>query len=245
VEDATTALRKGGLTVDSLLLGVDVLDFLAKEGFSILRSVLVQDIHEAVAVAASIGFPVTLKISSSHAIHKTDIGGVKTHLASKEAVAQAHRVLLENLQLHWPGARPEGIIIQKQGHGFEIIVGTLTDPQFGPIIMAGLGGIFAEALNDVSFRLIPIEPHDARSMLEDLRGYELLKGARGQVIDLAAVERFLVSVSDCLTKHHDIMEMDLNPAFVSERGVEICDARIKIDSHGLAPVAFERQSSNY
>jgi hypothetical protein len=174
-------------------------------------------------------FPVTLKISSPHAIHKTDVGGVKTHLASKEAVTRGYRDILERFQSHWPDTRPDGIIIQKQGHGFELIVGTLTDPQFGPIIMAGLGGIFAEALKDASFRLIPIEAGDARSMLEDLQGYEALRNARGQVIDLAAIERFLVRVSDCLAGHREIQEMDLNPVFVSHRGVEICDARIKIE----------------
>ncbi len=214
--------------MDRLLIGVEAFDFLEKEGFPVLNSVLVHDADEAVAAAASMGFPVTLKIASPYAIHKTDVGGVKTHLASKEAVAQGYRGILDNFQSRWPDTRPDGIIIQKQGHGFELIVGTLTDPQFGPVIMAGLGGIFAEALKDVSFRLIPIEASDAKSILEDLRGYEALRKARGEAIDLALIERFLVRISDCLAGHREIQEMDLNPVFVSHRGVEICDARIKI-----------------
>lgn len=214
--------------MDKLLLGVEAFEFLEKEGFSVLKSVLVHNENEAVQVAATMGFPVSLKISSPRIIHKTEAGGVKVHLTDQSAVVQAFREILEGFESSHPAARPEGIMVQRQGKGFELIVGTLIDPQFGPVIMFGLGGIFAEVMNDVSFRLIPIEATDARAMMKDLRGYEALRKPRGDAIDLQAIEDFLVHVSHCVVRHPEIREMDLNPVFVSSRGTEICDARIRI-----------------
>ena len=107
-------------------------------------------------------------------------------------------------------------------------MGSLNDKQFGPVLMFGLGGIFAEAMKDVAFRLIPIEPRDAGEMIGDLQGSKVLTSPRGGTIDLADVEHFLVRVSRLIAERGEIQEMDLNPVFVSSRGIEICDARMKI-----------------
>jgi hypothetical protein len=227
VEDEI-AVGKEGLTMSKLLLGVEAFNFLETEGFSVLKSVLVQDDREAARVAATIGFPVAIKISSQNAIHKTEAGGVKVDLNSEVAVVEAFKQVMRSFEEKYPTSRPDGVIIQKQGGGFELIVGTLTDPQFGPVIMFGLGGIFAEAMHDASFRLVPIQAGDARAMMEELRGYEALKKPRKDLIDLAVIEHFLVRISDCIVRHPEIQEMDLNPVFVSSCSIEICDARIGI-----------------
>jgi acyl-CoA synthetase (NDP forming) len=119
-------------------------------------------------------------------------------------------------------------MVQRMGAGLELIVGSLKDPQFGPVLLFGLGGIFAEAMKDVSFRLIPLEPRDAREMIGELRGSQVLTNPRGERIDLAAIEQFLLQVSRLIVEHEEVREMDLNPVFVSSRGIEICDACLKI-----------------
>jgi succinyl-CoA synthetase beta subunit len=211
----------------SLLLGLQAFDFLEREGFSVLESALAHDEGEAATIAAAIGFPVALKISSQHAIHKTEVGGVRTCLDSKHAVVAGFRQISEDFGCNYPAVKADGIIVQKHGEGFEVIIGVLDDEQFGPVVMFGLGGIFAEGLGDVSFRLIPLELGDARTMLEDLQGYQVLKNPRKAAVDLEAIADFLVAISDCAIRHPEIREMDLNPVFVSARTIEICDARIR------------------
>lgn len=215
--------------MDRLFIGIEAFDFLKKECFSVLQSILVQDKHEAARAAVTIGFPVALKISSANALHKTEVGGVRVSLASEAAVIDGFGEIMSNFQSKNPGASPDGIIVQKQGDGFELIVGTINDPQFGPAVMFGLGGIFAEAVQDISFRLIPIQMEDAMAMMEELGGYEAIRRPRKGSIDLAGIRDFLVNISNCVVNHPEIQEMDLNPVFVSSRGIEICDARIRID----------------
>jgi hypothetical protein len=227
VEDAPV-IRQEGMKMTELLLGIEAFDFLEREGFSVLKSVLVQDEIEAAGVAAAMGFPVALKISSPHAIHKTEVEGVALYLSSQDAVTEGFRQIKRTFGARCPDARPDGIIVQKQGDGLELIIGVLNDQQFGPVLMFGLGGIFAEAMKDVSFRLIPIDIHDAWATMEDLRGYEALKNPRKSSVDLAAIAHFLVRLSNCACNHPEILEVDLNPVFVSSQNVVICDARIKI-----------------
>ena len=141
---------------------------------------------------------------------------------------EAFQNLVDGFSLHSPGKRLDGVMVQRMGAGLELIVGSLKDQQFGPVLLFGLGGIFAEAMKDVSFRLIPLGPRDAREMIGGLRGSQVLTKPRGAKIDLTAIEQFLLQVSRMIVEHGEIQEMDLNPVFVSSRGVEICDARMKI-----------------
>lgn len=212
-----------------LMISVDAVTFLEKEGFPVLRSLLAASEDEAAVRAAEIGFPVTLKLSSPDVVHKTEAGGIRVSLRDAAEVRQAFREMVSAFTSGNPGKRLDGVMVQEQGSGTEVIVGMLTDPQFGPVLMCGLGGIFVEAVKDVSFRLIPIEPRDAREMLEELKGYDVLKSPRNGSIDIAAVEEFLLGISTFLEHHPEVREMDLNPLFVSSRGVRICDARIKTD----------------
>lgn len=212
-----------------LLIGIEAFAFLEREGFSVLKSSLVQDGREAARTAAGLGFPVTLKIASDQALHKTEAGGVMTGLTNEAAVAEAYTEIMRSFEAKYPGLRPDGVVVQEQGNGFELIVGIVTDPQFGPVIMFGLGGIFAEAMHDISFRLIPIDMKDAVEMMEELRGYEAIRTPRKGSVDLHGIHDFLVTLSNCVVNHPEIQEIDLNPVFASLRGIEICDARIRID----------------
>ncbi len=215
--------------MERLLLGLDALNLLEQEGFSVLKSLLAKDENEATTIASEIGFPVALKVSSPDVIHKTEIGGVKAPVNDEDEVRKAFRELVQNFASHNPGKRLDGIIVQCIGRGLELIAGVLKDHQFGPVLMFGLGGIFVEAIKDVSFRLLPIEAKDARGMIEELNAYRILTSPRWKGIDLGIVEDFLLRVSKLVEKHRGIQEMDLNPVFISQSGIEICDARIKID----------------
>lgn len=213
----------------SLLLGVEALSFLEKEEFPVLRSLLAKDEDEVANKASEIGLPVTLKVSSPDVIHKTETEGIRVSLKDEAEVVQAFREIVGNFTSGNPGKRLDGIIVQKQGSGLEVIVGMLKDLQFGPVLMFGLGGVFVEAMRDVSFRLVPIETFDAKDMMEELKNYEVLRKPRSGTIDLTAVESFLFRISTFIANHPEILEMDLNPVFVSSHGVKICDARIMVN----------------
>jgi succinyl-CoA synthetase beta subunit len=218
-----------GKMVESLLLGVEALTFLEEEGFPVLKSLLARNEDDAANKAVEIGFPVTLKISSPDVIHKTETGGIRVLLKDETEVRQAFKELVGNFTSSYPEKKLDGVIIQKQGNGLEVIVGMLKDPQFGPVLMFGLGGVFVEVMKDVAFRLIPIEASDAKDMMEELKGYGALKNPRSGPIDLMAAENFLFQLSAFITKHPEVREMDVNPLFISSpgTGVQICDARIK------------------
>lgn len=214
--------------MEPLLLGVDALSFLQKEGFPVLKSLLAFNEDDAARKALETGLPVTLKPSSPDVIHKTETGGIRVSLKNEAEVRQAFREIVETFAANCSGKRLDGVIVQKQGSGLEVIVGVLRDQQFGPVLMFGLGGIFVETMKDVAFRLIPIEKSDAKDMVKELRNSSVITHPRSGTLDLPAVEDLLINISAFITKHQEIREMDLNPVFVSSQGVQICDARIMI-----------------
>jgi succinyl-CoA synthetase beta subunit len=213
--------------MEKLLLGMEAFDLLTMEGVPVLKTLPAKDENEAVQVASEIGFPVALKISSPDVIHKTETGGIRVDLKDGSEVRNAFKEIVSTFTSANPGMRTDGVIVQSQGKGLELIIGTLKDQQFGPVLMCGLGGVYVEAIKDVSFRLIPLGAHDAKEMLEDLQGYGVLTCTRRERIDLSAIENFLLQISRLMEKHPEIEEMDLNPVFASSFGVEVCDARIK------------------
>jgi acyl-CoA synthetase (NDP forming) len=214
--------------MERLWLGVDALDFLHKEGFKVLETRLAKDESEAAGIASMIGFPVALKISSPDVVHKTETGGIRVFLKTEGEVRQAFKEIISAFQSDSPEKQLDGAMVQKLGRGFELIVGTQKDPQFGPVLMLGLGGIYAEAFKDVSFRLIPVRRADVREMMEELRSYRALENPRNGTIDLKSLEDFLLRVSALMEKHPEIQEMDMNPIFVGSEEIEICDARIRL-----------------
>jgi len=150
-------------------------------GFEAPRSSLATSAEEAALAASEIGFPVALKILSPDILHKTDVGGLVLNVESPEAVSKAFERIMDSIQAAHPEANIEGVEVQEMVRGgVEVIIGLLDDAQFGPVIMFGLGGVFTEVLQDVSFRVLPIESSDASRMIREIQGYQILKGYRGQ-----------------------------------------------------------------
>jgi len=162
--------------------------------------------------------------------HKSDVGGVRLRLESAEDVKTAFEEIIASVKAAQPDARIEGVAVQKMAPtGTEIIVGMSKDPQFGPVMMFGLGGIFVEVLKDVAFRIVPLEPKDARQMVREIKGFPVLEGIRGQApADLDALEKLILKVSDFIEAHPEIEELDLNPVFAYSDGALAVDARIII-----------------
>jgi acetate---CoA ligase (ADP-forming) subunit beta len=187
--------------------------------------------EEAVKISNEIGFPVVMKISSQDITHKSDAGGVKVGLKTSAEVAQAFRDIMSSCTSKFPSAKIEGIVIQNMAKpGVEVIVGMTKDPQFGPVIMFGLGGIWVELLKDTTFRITPLTKTDARDMITEIKSFALLKGFRGtEPVDLLALEDILIKVSSFVDNHPQIKEMDLNPIFAYKDGAIVVDARIILE----------------
>ncbi|HOP84985.1 MAG TPA: acetate--CoA ligase family protein [Syntrophorhabdaceae bacterium] len=213
--------------MEKILLGIDALEFLKKEGFSILESRITISEETAASHAKEIGFPVTLKISSKTIIHKTEFNGVKTLLLNEKEVKSAFNEIVHTFNVLGRARDLDGIIVQETGKGLEFIVGVYMDRQFGHVIMFGQGGIYVEASKDVSFRPIPITRKDAKAMMEELDVWKIITSPRQKKINPAMIEDFLLKISEFVEKNKMIEEMDLNPVFISEK-INICDARIKI-----------------
>jgi acyl-CoA synthetase (NDP forming) len=212
----------------SILTEVESKQILAEAGIPVARAQLAATRDEAVAVARQIGLPVVLKIVSPDISHKSDVGGVKLNLGSEEEVAAAFDEIVAAARRAQPEATVMGVSVQKMARpGVEVIMGMTTDPQFGPVLMFGLGGVFVEVLKDVAFRIVPLEPRDARQMIRDIQGFPVLEGFRGQEpADLAALEDMLMRLSAFVEEHPEIKELDLNPIFAYKDGALAVDARI-------------------
>jgi acyl-CoA synthetase (NDP forming) len=186
---------------------------------------------EAVKFAEEIGYPVVLKIVSSDIVHKSDVGGVIINLKDAKAVQNAYKQIMEKVKKHKPKAKIIGILVQEMASSStEVIVGATKDPQFGPAIMFGLGGIFVEVLKDVTFRIAPITEDESREMITEVRAYPLLKGYRNMPpADIDAIVKILLNTSRLVTEHEEIKELDLNPIMVYEKGAKTVDARIILE----------------
>jgi acyl-CoA synthetase (NDP forming) len=182
----------------------------------------------AVEIAQSLGFPVVLKILAKNVIHKSDAGGVSTGLNTSEKVHQAYKKIEKQVKETVPDADIQGMLVCSQAdEGLELIVGGVHDPDFGPTVMFGLGGIFTEVLKDVRFRVVPLKRIDALEMIREIKGYSVLQGVRGQPPrDLEALADLLISVSNILNENPDIKELDLNPIRIYENGLMALDARV-------------------
>ena len=186
---------------------------------------------EAVSFADEIGYPVVLKIISPDVIHKSDVGGVIVGLKTAEDVRNAYKQIIENVKNHKPNAKIIGMLVQEMApSSTEIIVGAIKDPQFGPALMFGLGGIFVEVLKDVTFRIAPLTRDEAEEMIKEVRAYPLLKGYRNTPpADIEAIVNILLNTSRLVMEHQEIKELDLNPIMVYEKGAKTVDARIILE----------------
>ena len=187
--------------------------------------------EEAVKLAEEIGYPVVLKIVSPDVIHKFDVGGVVLDLKTPEEVKNAYNQIIENVKGRRPQAKILGVTVQEMAPpSTEVIVGAVKDPQFGPTVMFGLGGIFVEIMKDVTFRIAPISEEEAREMISEVKAYPILKGYRGMPsADIDAIAKILVNTSKLVMDHQEIKELDLNPILVYEKGAKTVDARIILE----------------
>ncbi len=213
------------------LIELKALEALQSYGFATVPYKLAASADEAVAAAADMGYPVVMKIAGPKILHKTDVGGVKLNLRDEDGVRTAYNTMTATVRERM-GSDVEiwGVLIQKMlDPGKEVILGVTRDQRFGPVLMFGLGGIYTETLKDVSFRLAPIRENVADEMIHDIRAIKLLQGVRGEPpSDLAAVAECLLRLSQLVTEHPRISELDINPLLVYPRGkgVMVADARI-------------------
>ena len=186
---------------------------------------------ETVKFAEEIGYPVVLKIVSPDIIHKSDVGGVIVGLKNTQEVRNAYKQILKNVKKHKADAKIVGILVQEMApSSTEVIVGAIKDPQFGPAVMFGLGGIFVEVLKDVTFRVAPITEDEAHEMITEVKAYPLLKGYRNlPPADIEAIVKILLNTSRLVMEHQEIKELDLNPIMVYEKGAKTVDARIFLE----------------
>jgi len=201
-------------------------------GIRLPRTILATDADSAVRAAREIGYPVVMKIASPDILHKSDVGGVKVGVASDDEVVRTFRYIRARVAEAQPRATIRGVLVQEMiTGGKEVIIGMMRDPQFGPMLMFGLGGIYVEVLKDVSFRIAPVTRADAEQMIDEIRSIALLRGARGEPpSDIAGVTDALLRLSQLVTDFPEIVEMDVNPlkVFPKGEGVVALDARLTL-----------------
>jgi acetyltransferase len=193
------------------------------------RSATADDDEGAARAAAEIGFPVVIKLISPDVVHKSDAGGVVLDVADVAAARAACASIRERVEAHQPGARITGFTIEEQVRGTEVIVGMSRDPDFGPMLMVGMGGVFVEVYKDVAFRLVPLGRRDALDMIGEIRAQPLLDGARGRPrLDRAELAEILLRVSALVEAAPEIEELDLNPLVITDGGLVAIDARVVV-----------------
>ncbi len=211
-------------------------DILRAYDFVVPDGRLVSTVEEAMEAAPRLGYPLAMKISSPDIIHKSDVGGVKLNLNSVQEVADAFELMMLRIGRRVPDAFLEGAYLERMvPKGREVILGMTRDPQFGPMLMFGLGGIFVEVMKDVTFHLAPITHGEAMSMLMGTRSYKLLEGVRGEAgVNLSAIGEALQRISQLVTDFPQIAELDINPFIVGKPGEEsvAADARIQLKVGG-------------
>ncbi len=207
-------------------------DVLGAYGFHVPDGGLASSSEEAREIAERIGFPVAMKIVSPDIIHKSDLGGVFLNVANGEAADDSYELMNLKIRKKSPEARIEGVYVENMiSKGLEVIIGMTRDPQFGPMLMFGLGGIFVEVMKDVTFHLAPITEQEAIQMLKSTKSYAMLQGRRGQEgVDLAAIASGLQRISQLTTDFPQILELDINPFIVGDFGSEpiVADVRMTL-----------------
>lgn len=205
---------------------------LRKYGISVPKYFLVSSPQQAVKAAKTLGFPLVMKVVSQQILHKSDVNGVKVGICSLDDVEKTFNDMYRRFSKK-KNVKVRGILIEKMApNGVELIVGIQNDPQFGPVIMVGLGGILTEVLNDVVFRLLPITQHDAFEMLNELKGSKLLKGfRRSKPVDMNMLAKTLVKIGKLGMDNADYIDsIDFNPLIASSNSYHVVDAKITLNS---------------
>lgn len=204
-----------------------MVNLLEKHKIPFCKGKLVKRPGDAVKAAKVIGWPVVLKVISKDVVHKSDIGGVITGIMDEECVENGFEKIMRSVRRRMPKAKVEGILVQRQCDGEEVIVGMKRDMQFGPVIMFGLGGIFVEVLKDVVFRICPVDRKMAREMISEIKCFPILKGVRGKrSVNVDAIADVIAKVSKMVMDKREIAELDLNPVIVDEKKAYVADVRM-------------------
>ena len=223
---------EGLLACDGVLTTDAALGLCAAFGIPTAEWAVVESVGGALVAASGVGYPVALKVLSPDVSHKSDAGGVVLGVESREALRAEFAALLARVEERAPGARVEGVLVQQMlAGGREVILGGKRDPSFGPVVMFGLGGVYVEVFEDVAFRLAPLTREEAEEMVSEVRGSRLLRGVRGEPpADVEAVVEALLALSRLLVECSKVVEVDINPLLVFERGVAAVDARVVVRS---------------
>ncbi|MBN1298308.1 MAG: acetate--CoA ligase family protein [Actinobacteria bacterium] len=229
-----SAIFKLNIERNRLELGeMEARDILTAYNIRVPYAGVAKNITDAHDIIKNTGYPVVLKIDSPDILHKSDVGGIKVGIKNDEELESAFHTILANVKKSLPQARINGISIQEMVQDKkEVIIGVNKDPQFGHMIMFGLGGIYVEILKDVSFRIAPIKETDSKEMIDEIKTVKLLKGARGEKpSDIDSIVEVLLKISQLVTDFPEIVEMDINPLFVKEKGKGAIagDVRIRIE----------------
>jgi acyl-CoA synthetase (NDP forming) len=234
-EEARRLLERVKKADRSVLLETEARELFALYGIAQTPATLAATETEAVQAAGRLGFPSALKIVSAKIIHKSDAGGVQLNLIDANAVREAFRRIMKNASHHADPSDIEGVLVSPMApEGQECIIGMVRNPQFGPVVMFGLGGIFVEVLRDVSFRIMPMTERDVDGMVREIRGFPILQGTRGKKPkDIESLKDILVKVGRMGSDFPEILEVDLNPVIVHEKKASIVDARVILRQEAL------------
>ncbi len=218
-----------------MLSEADGYDLLKKYEIQVPVYKLAKDANEAVNAAEGIGYPVVMKIISPGVIHKSDAGGVIIGVKNKEEVKTAFKKIMKNVEEKVPDAKITGIIVEKEmPSGLELIIGGRTDPTFGKVITYGLGGKLVEIMKDVSIKVLPITVHEAEKMIREIKGYQLIKGYRDESAkDEKKLSKIIIKMSRLFLENENLVEFDINPLILYEKGACAVDARIYETSEPL------------
>ena len=207
----------------------DAEKILESYGFDLALTEVAEAPQNAVNAASRIGYPVTMKIESPDIAHKTDIGGVKTGVETREDVKLKFNEIIDAVYENRPGSKINGVQVQEQLEGLEIALGLKMDPQFGPLVMVGLGGIYIEALQDVSFGIPPISAQTAEKMIRELEAHEVFEGVRGEEHSLEPVKDAIIRLGEIALDHHEkIQEIDINPLLLNGDEAYVADIQISL-----------------
>lgn len=228
IDEVISTAKKEGRTY---LTELESKQILKEAGIDTTEIMLATTKEEAVSRSKELGFPVALKIVSPDVLHKTDVGGVKLSLKNEKDVGKAFDEIISSIKKHEPTTNIQGVSVQHMARpGTEVIIGMSKDPQFGPVLMFGLGGILVEVLKDVSFRIVPLTRRDAGEMIREIKGYPVLEGYRGQEpANIAVLEDMLLKVSDFVENRPEIKELDINPIFAYRDSALAVDARVILE----------------
>jgi len=216
----------------AVLTEIESKQLMAEAGFPVVESKLAKSKAEAISLSKKMGFPVVLKIVSPDIIHKSDSGGVKLGIANATQAGKAYSEIMAAAKKADKKANIHGVSVQKMAKpGVEVIMGMSKDPQFGPVLMFGLGGVFVEVLKDVAFRIVPLVRRDASQMIREIKGFPILEGYRGQEpANITVLEDLLLKLSAFIDKTPEIKELDLNPILAYSDGAVAVDARVILES---------------